>query len=378
MDQGEDILKMMMEKLKRAYCFYMGPKWERQGISWKRMALLRKGMREADRDCPLPKKQKKWAMKRGFFPYRMWQYNLSESNYRTIISDWDYAYLYPLNNKYRDLVINKLTAWYVLRPFSQYMPQHFYHLMKNRDVMRLGDCPEEFDASVDGILRLIRKQGSVAVKKTDGSHGVGFYCVKADGNDFEANGKHYTESAFRDFLKGLDDYIITEYIKQHPLMEKLNPHSVNTIRLTVVNEHGNDPMIPFAFLRVGTRKSGATDNVGAGGMVCRIDVKTGRFYDGEVLHDHVFSKAPVHPDSNEKMEGVIPNWDAVLNGVLDVCRYLPQLEWLGFDIAITPESFSIVEINTMQDMQKAHEYPEEIKGYLFRKLKSKKAAHGKK
>ena len=162
----------------------------------------------------------------------------------------------------------------------------------------------------------------------------------------------------------------------HPDIEKLNPESVNTIRVTVINEHGNDPIIPFAFIRIGTKKSGVTDNLGSGGMVCKIDMETGRFYDGEIIQDHKFVKAPVHPDTQEKMEGVIPNWELVKSGIIQVCNYIPELEWLGFDIAITPDSFCIIEINTSQNLHKAYEYPEEIKGYLSRKLKRKKAAYG--
>lgn len=368
---------MLKSKIKAIYRFCICHYWGKKGFTNKgRLFGYLESMKKAEKETPLPKKQIKWAKKRGFYPYRIWQYGLTEENYRNVISDWDYEYLAPINNRYRDLIVNKLKARYTLAPFSQHFPKYYYHLMHDRDVMRLMDCPKECEASLDGVIHLIRAIGIVACKKTDGLHGIGFYKIKAVGNGFEANGKHFSEDEFRTFLKGLHEYIITEYITMHPDIAKLNPTSVNTIRVTAINEHGNDPIIPFAFLRIGTQKSGTTDNVSAGGMVCKINVESGWFYDGETLKNHVYSKAPVHPDTNEKLEGIIPHWESVKSGIIDVCNYLPQVEWFGFDIAITPESFMIVEINSMQDMQKANEYPDAVMGFLFRKLKKKKAKYG--
>lgn len=350
--------------------------WTKRGFNKNRFNSMLRRQKDAFKSSPLPLKQKLWAVKRGFYPFRIQQYGLTDENYRSIVSDFEYDYMCPLNDQYRELVINKLTAWYVLAPFRQYLPKHYYHLMRDRGVLRLADCPRECSASLDGVICLIRSQGIVALKKTDGTHGVGFYKVEVAGDGFIANKEQYTEEQFRAFLKELDDYIITEYVIMHPDIGRLNPDSVNTVRITVVNEHGNDPLIGFAFLRIGTKRSGATDNTGAGGMVCKVDVETGRFYDGEVLKNHIYEKSPFHPDTNIKTEGVIPHWESIKSGIIRICNYIPDLEWLGFDIAVTPDSFSIIEINTSQDIHKAHEYPSAINDYLFRKLKAKKAAYG--
>ena len=367
---------MAFSKLKKIEKFVVGHYWKQRGFASNRLFALQKSMKEEYKKSPLPVSKKKWAVKRGFFPYRIHQYGLTEENYRSFISDWDYEYLFPQNNQYRIWVVDKLTTRYILTPFKQYLPKYYYHLMQGRDVMRLMDCPEDYPASLEGIIRLLRCVGTMAAKKSNESHGIGFYKLAAKEKGFEVNGEHYSENQFKVFLKGLDDVILTEYVKMHPDIEKLNSESVNTIRLTVINEHGNDPIIPFAFLRIGTKKSGVTDNLGSGGMVCKINMETGQFYDGEMIQNHVFVKTPVHPDTKEKMEGVIPNWELVKSGVIQVCNYIPELEWLGFDISITPGSFCIIEINTSQNLHKAYEYPEEIKGYLSRKLKRKKDAYG--
>ena len=158
----------------------------------------------------------------------------------------------------------------------------------------------------------------------------------------------------------------------HPDLKKINPESVNTVRVIVINEHGNDPIIPFAFMRIGTKKSGSVDNVAQGGMVCKVDVKTGRFYDAQTLTDHVYTNVERHPDTGEPLEGVIPNWETVMNGLLDISRYCPQLTWLGYDIAVTQDGFQIIEINSHPGLHKPHEFPEAVTSFLQRTLKKKK------
>lgn len=111
-----------------------------------------------------------------------------------------------------------------------------------------------------------------------------------------------------------------------------------------------------------------------GGMVCKIDVKSGRYYDGQVLRNHVYIAAEQHPDTGEPLEGVLPNWDIVKKSILEIAGYLPQLKWLGFDIAITQEGYSIIEINSHQGFHKAHEYPPEVSAFMFEELKDKSNA----
>lgn len=350
----------------------------------RKRALLRKGyssyavsqwgdlLKNEYRSSDLPKKERKWAYERGFLPYRIAQYGLTEENYKTIISDEDYNYLFPLNKKYGMWVADKLTTRYTLAPFNRFLPEYYYHLMKDRDVMRLMDCPQEYPVDLDGIIALLREKKLLAAKKASGSRGVGFYKLETDGEGFIANGNTKTEAEFRAFLETLDDYIITEYVEMHPMLKKINPYSVNTIRATVINPHGNDAIFPFAFFRIGTKQSGIVDNVAQGGMVCKIDVKTGRFYDGQTLRNHVYQNVEYHPDTHERLEGILPNWQLVRHTLLEIMQYCPQLSWLGFDVAITEDSFKILEINVHQQLHKAHEYPPEVMDFLFSQLKNKK------
>lgn len=348
--------------------------YRHKGYSGYYMNFYRKEMKKNYKQSCLARKDKRWAYKRGFNPWRIKQYNLTEENYKDIISDREYFYLHPINNGYSVWIDNKLTMKYILSPFDKYLPRYYYHLLKGRDVMRLMDCPKEYGFDIENVIDLLDEKKALAAKMAAGTYGIGFYKLEASEKSdvYIANGKEYQRKEFAEFLKSLNDYIITEFVSMHSQLKKIYPNAVNTIRVTVINETGNNPIIPFAFMRIGTKKSGAVDNVAMGGMVCKINVDTGEFYDGERLQDHVYVPARVHPDTGERIEGIIPNWDIVKCEIVKMAQYYPQLEWLGYDIAITEDGFKIIEINSHQGLHKAHENPEPLKAYLKRKVAQKK------
>lgn len=351
---------------------------QKKGYSAYYVSFYRKELRKNYLSSSLPQKQKKWAYQRGFNPWRIEQYGLTEENYKDVISDRDYFYLHPINNRYSVWIDNKLTMKYILAPFDKYLPKYYFHLMHGRDVMKLMDCHEKYSADVDGVVNLLEDCGVLAAKMAAGTYGIGFYKLESKNGSYLVNGEIYDKEKFENFLLSLNDYIITEYIEMHSDLKKINPYSVNTIRVVVINEHGNDTIIPFAFMRIGTKKSGIVDNVAQGGMVCKINVETGEFYDGEALKNHVYIKADVHPDTGEKIQGIVPNWEIVKTELIKMAQYYPQLEWLGYDIAITEDGFKIIEINSHQGLHKAHENPKVLKDYLNRKLAEKKKKYNMK
>lgn len=364
--------EVCMNYLDRVYNFIRGRVLLKKGYSSYYINYCSKDLKNGYKKSILPKKEKRWAYKRGFFPWRIAQYGLTDENWTQIISDRDYFYLHPINNQYSRWIDDKLTMKYVLAPFDSFLPKYYYHLLKDRDVMRLMDCPSEFGCDYADVIALLEKEHKLAAKMVAGTHGIGFYKLEQHESMYCVNGKDYSKERFTEFLKTLDDYVITEFIEMHPMIKKINPGSVNTIRITVINESGSNPIAPFAYFRIGTSKSGIVDNVAQGGMVCKIEVETGRYYDGQYLQDHIYYCTDIHPDTKEKLEGVLPNWNIVIKTVLEIARYCPQLKWLGFDIAITDEGFKIIEINSHHELHKPHEYPREVNDFLFTELDKKR------
>jgi hypothetical protein len=142
-----------------------------------------------------------------------------------------------------------------------------------------------------------------------------------------------------------------------------------------INEHGHDPKIMQSYMRIGSSRTGFTDNVGYGGICVMVDSETGELYNPETITNHVFNPCPEHPDTGTPIAGFIPYWDVVSEKILDICRYLSELEYLGFDIAITTEGFQVIEINIHQDLHKVASMSDEVKAFYAKKLENKRKAH---
>lgn len=101
-------------------------------------------------------------------------------------------------------------------------------------------------------------------------------------------------------------------------------------------------------LRIGNKESGTVDNVSKGGIFSLIDIDTGIFKGGYRFENEQLIKIDIHFDTKEKIEGEIPYWDKIKEKVMQIGDYLVELEYLGFDIAVTDKGFKIIEINSFQ------------------------------
>lgn len=326
-------------------------------------------------------KQKIWAWRRGFPSYRIDQYGLNESNYRDVLSDYEYAWLNRINNSYQKWINDKLTMRYVLDSVKEYLPEYYFFVgtRNNRPYIKiLQDCPEDcMTASVDGIIAVLREKKKLVFKPNAGTHGDGFYKIEYKDGQILVNEKVNTEEEFARIIYGQKStYVITDYIEMHPDLKKIYPGSVNTIRVMVLNQSCDNPKITHAYMRIGSSKTGFTDNVGYGGICCYIDKDKGYFYGGEALNNHKFTPCEVHPDTGERIEGYLPDWQRVMKGIVAISACMPQLEYLGYDIALTEDGFKIIEINIHQDLHKYVKYPDEVKAFFNKKLELKREAYG--
>lgn len=324
--------------------------------------------------------EKIWAWRRGFLSYRIPQYGLSEANYREILSDYQYHWLNRINNDYQVWVNDKITTRYVLEPCKQYLAKYYYEIIKRNGkpwIKALQDLPENLDSSFEGIFSLLEREGLLALKPSAGAHGDGFYRLEYDGENFLVNGRKQTKSQIKNTIENLESfYVVTEYLFNHSDLRDIYPHALNTIRVAVVNQSATSPRIMQAYMRIGSSSSGYTDNVGYGGICAHVRIEDGYCYGAETLKDHCYVPSPVHPDTGAKIERRIPHWDMVRAGVLELCSFMPQLEYLGFDIAVTDEGFKVLEINIHQDLHKAAEHSGEFRQFYQDKLRLKAEKYG--
>ncbi|HBH94757.1 MAG TPA: hypothetical protein DDX91_03340, partial [Ruminococcaceae bacterium] len=326
------------------------------------------------------KEQKQWAWDHGFLSFRLWQYNLTEENVDFILSDYDYFWLNRINNLYQKWVNDKTTYRLIMEPIKKYVPKYYYSVFKRggkTELAKMADLPAGFDNNTDDVIRLLEEVSNLVFKPSAGTHGDGFYRFEYSGGEYILNGKPSSKEEIVNVINSQKSfYIITECLSMHDELRRFYPKSVNTIRVMVINSSGYEPKIMQTYMRIGSEKTGFTDNVGYGGICVSIDKETGELYNPQTLKNHVYYECPVHPDTNEPISGIVPCWQEMREAVLEIAGYLKELEYLGFDVAITNEGIKVLEINIHQDLHKVAEYTDEINEFFDRVKKRKMKQYG--
>lgn len=321
--------------------------------------------------------RKLWAYRHGFLSYRLDLYpELCEDNWQNYVTDLEYRWLRHINPKYRTWMEDKITYKYLFSEYPECLPQYYYFTScragENR-IVPMMDCPEGYDATVESILRLVREIGVVALKPDEGSHGEGFYKLSYEDGVYALNGEPTTAEHVESILRDpANQYLVSEYIDMHPDLKRIYPGAVNTVRVTVFKRDGVNPQIGNAYFRIGSSRTGAVDNVVAGGLVAEVDVTTGRYGNARTLVDNRIVFEREHPDTGVVIEGELPHWDDIRRKILAIARSVPQLEYLGFDVAITTDGFRLLEVNRYPDYPRISRLTPETISYLLMKIEDKK------
>ena len=134
-------------------------------------------------------------------------------------------------------------------------------------------------------------------------------------------------------------------IEQHPEINKIYAHSVNTIRFETYVDPSGMPHFMGTFIRFGAGGS-AIDNVSSGGFYVAVDTKTGRL-DKVGLQGMRWGGRQLtnHPDSGFSFEGfLIPYFEEAKALCLRLIKLFPS-RLTGWDIAITPTGPLVIEAN---------------------------------
>ena len=325
-------------------------------------------------------REKLWAYKHGFLSYRIPQYGITEENLGEYISDFEYKWLRHINPKYRKWMEDKITVKYVCSDYNDCFPAYYYHIIcknGNNKVISMMDLPEGYTNTFDEIFRLVEQKGVLALKPDEGSHGDGFYKFTYEDGKYQLNYQDVTKQQVLDILEDINNqYLVTEYINMCDELKAVYDGAVNTVRMIVFKKDGKNPQIGNAYVRFGSKKTGAVDNVGAGGMTATIDVATGHFHDAKIVMNNSIEDCPIHPDTGVPIDGYLPHWEQVKQQVLDVTKSIKQLEFFGVDLAVTNDGIKFPEINRFPDYPAVEKYTKPTREYLLYKLAGKKHHYG--
>lgn len=197
------------------------------------------------------------------------------------------------------------------------MNAHFKDFIK-REWIDLDKC------SMKEFSEFAARQGRVIMKPKGGSGGRGIFILEGE--------------KIADNINEYKGYIAEQLLVQHEEIAKLNPSSVNTLRVMTFKGE-----IISCVLKIGSGNA-VVDNMCSKGMYGNVNLEYGitdsLFYDIE-LNRYVY-----HPCGGAKLVGVeIPHWDKIREFTRKAADTVPEINYVGWDVAILQDEFAIIEAN---------------------------------
>jgi len=189
-------------------------------------------------------------------------------------------------------------------------------------------------ASFDDFDEFISKFGTIVAKPPEGIHGDGILCLRLVTIPD-------TRVLFNELISD-GQTLCEEFVVQHDELNSVYPKSVNTVRMvTILTDAGAE--VVAALHRIGNAGSGV-DNFNNGGMVVPVNVGDGVISMQAIdKSGRIFSK---HPVTGADITGLkIPMWDECLRFVKAAANVIPDVRYVGWDVAVTPEGPLLIEGN---------------------------------
>ena len=206
-------------------------------------------------------------------------------------------------------------------------------------------------ADLRRVLQAYRGQ-RVCFKAVEGSGGRSFAALEVEAGVEELlhpiSGRRWTLEAWHgELLESREGWLLEEFVPQHPVLAAINPSSVNTLRIWVLEQRG-EFRAHHALLRVG-RAGSQVDNTSSGGFGCPVQIDSGRLLAAPNLAD---PHRPIthHPDSGFALVGCqLPFWHESLALGCKALSVFPKMRFAGVDVAVTPTGPCMIELNVFPD-----------------------------
>ncbi len=252
--------------------------------------------------------------------------------------------------KLADLITNKLSFVEYFERGGLPVPRLLGYNALSKVYLRLGDRWEAVDLSSPQVLRdsLNRLMTSwkieeVFLKYIRGSQGVGAVRVTRPQLDIPLG----LEKLY--YAVSKNSYVIQEVVEQHSELSRLNPSSLNTMRIDTFRAPGSQAEIISAFLRVGG-KDNSVDNVSAGGVLVGIHLDSGKLKEKALNFFHgsqalgIFKANPVNGILFDGFQ--IPLFDEVKQTTIQAAGWIPPA-LVGWDVAVGSTKPVLIEANVL-------------------------------
>lgn len=209
--------------------------------------------------------------------------------------------------------------------------KRFSAFVRRKWLLIKNTSKQDFIKHFTGHSRLI-------IKPTDGERGVGIYIVEPKTSDELAE-------LFESIRE--KDVLVEDVVVQHPDIS-LGRKSVNTIRMYTLLDQSGKAHLLKSVLRVGAPGKDV-DNYHCGGTIWPLDRVEGFV---ECAGKTMAETKPIYylPDQKQFMLGYrCPNYQKAVEAVQYCAQLIPEVRYIGWDVAITPDGVEIIEANSTPD-----------------------------
>lgn len=251
--------------------------------------------------------------------------------------DYDVIGFYKLNHAQRKTMLTRGINNQFVQELND---KEYWHVFNNKnefDETFLEYVQRDFVYPVSNNLEkvemFLQKHPIFFAKPNDGQ------CGK---NIEKLNAEEWNREELIDYLIKNELELLEEPVIQCEEMNRLNPSSVNTVRMVTVKNEEGDVTIIATFSRIGNGK--VVDNFNSGGMTARVDVDTGIIIEPAVNKEGtVFFE---HPITGTKIEGFqIPYWNEAKAMVCETARKSKHIRYIGWDVGLSEHGPVLVEGN---------------------------------
>lgn len=256
--------------------------------------------------------------------------------YKAGYNDYKEFELYLVKGKNRG---NYLTRGLNNNIIRDYNDKSFFHIFDdktefNKDYAEFigREWLDLRNADYSAFKKFLCKNPKFVAKPVDGQCGKGVEVVELKDGD-------NCRKVYDRLLKN-EQFLVEEYVIQHGDISALCPTSVNTMRVFTIVADGRAHMLQTA-LKLGN--TGAVDNFYSGGMYCFAD-ENGVIYTPAIdREDNVYA---VHPATGKNIVGFkVPMFDKVKETVEAAALVHPEVAYVGWDVALTPNGPVLIEGN---------------------------------
>lgn len=180
---------------------------------------------------------------------------------------------------------------------------------------------------------LVSKESKIICKPILGGQGRGIHVFEVT----ELNKQKVFEE-----IRGMPECIVENWIHQHEKMNELYSKSVNPIRIQTILKDGKVQCIA-ATLTVGNGAQYA--NASSKAIFALVDIEDGIVCsDGYDYDCHIYY---AHPETGIKFRGFsIPYWEETLKLVKNAAFRIPEVGYIGWDVAISENGPCLIEGNS--------------------------------